>query len=289
MMAVAAGAGIAGAGCCSRRANCDGAHLRRRQSGKQPDRLLAGWDAACTGRGWARGTAVRCVPPGSPPTGDGGEQDEEGEGPSVAGGGGGKKRVRKADSPDPISLALSRRFGLAGGLGWLGFLTFGVVSEQIKTRLEFSAAGKNTVDIENPVAKAGPGGSMYADLRVGGGEAPAKGMYILLDYSVAEAASTSQDKDGGSCSGPLPACPDSNKVRFSTFETGKPVAVLVNGRKGLPGLSQAAFDCLLGMRAGGKRTVFEPAGVQGGDGETAQGSAGTIYTLDLLKVSIPPS
>lgn len=28
------------------------------------------------------------------------------------------------------------QYSLAGGLAWLGFLTFGVVSEQIKTRLE---------------------------------------------------------------------------------------------------------------------------------------------------------
>ena len=33
---------------------------------------------------------------------------------------------------------------LAGGLVWLGILTFGVVSEQIKTRLEDSAERKNT-------------------------------------------------------------------------------------------------------------------------------------------------
>ena len=32
----------------------------------------------------------------------------------------------------------------AGGLVWLGILTFGVVSEQIKTRLEDSAERKNT-------------------------------------------------------------------------------------------------------------------------------------------------
>lgn len=43
---------------------------------------------------------------------------------------------RRADSTDGISSALSRRFGLAGGLAWFGFLAFGVISEQVKTRLE---------------------------------------------------------------------------------------------------------------------------------------------------------
>ena len=33
---------------------------------------------------------------------------------------------------------------IAGGLVWLGILTFGVVSEQIKTRLEVSAEQKDT-------------------------------------------------------------------------------------------------------------------------------------------------
>lgn len=42
------------------------------------------------------------------------------------------------------SLAFMRRFGLAGGLIWLGILTFGVVSEQIKTRLEDSAEQRDT-------------------------------------------------------------------------------------------------------------------------------------------------
>jgi len=216
---------------------------------------------------------------GSPTGGEGGAEGEaEGEA-----GGGRERRGRRADSADPISLALSRRFGLAGGLGWLGFLTFGVVSEQIKTRWEFSAAGKKTVDVEAPEAVPGPGGSTYADLRVGGGEAPARGMYILLDYSVGSAAAAGAGEE--EACGPLP-CPDASRELVSTFRTGKPVAVLVNGRKGLPGLSQAAFECLLGMRAGGKRTVFEPADPEA----QAPGAArGTITRLELLKVSIPPS
>ena len=45
---------------------------------------------------------------------------------------------RKAESTDAIATALTRRFGLAGGLAWVGVLAFGVVSEQVKTRLEVS-------------------------------------------------------------------------------------------------------------------------------------------------------
>ena len=38
---------------------------------------------------------------------------------------------------------------IAGGLVWLGVLTFGVVSEQIKTRLEVNAELKDTKVICN--------------------------------------------------------------------------------------------------------------------------------------------
>ncbi len=50
---------------------------------------------------------------------------------------------RSADSTDWISSQLTRRFGIAGGLAWLGFLTFGAVSEQIKTRLEVASEEAN--------------------------------------------------------------------------------------------------------------------------------------------------
>ncbi|CAI5459063.1 unnamed protein product [Closterium sp. Yama58-4] len=43
---------------------------------------------------------------------------------------------RAADSTDWIASAVTRRFGIGAGLAWVGFLAFGVVSEQIKTRRE---------------------------------------------------------------------------------------------------------------------------------------------------------
>ena len=44
------------------------------------------------------------------------------------------------------TLGLSR-FGLAGGLAWLGVLTVGVVGEQIKTRLESARKEAGTQDV----------------------------------------------------------------------------------------------------------------------------------------------
>lgn len=50
----------------------------------------------------------------------------------------------KVDSTDWVATSLTRRFGLGAGLAWVGFLAFGVVSEQIKTRLEVSQQEANT-------------------------------------------------------------------------------------------------------------------------------------------------
>ena len=55
--------------------------------------------------------------------------------------------ARRADSTDAVATFLTRRFGIAGGLAWLGVLTFGVVSEQLKTRREVREARENTKDV----------------------------------------------------------------------------------------------------------------------------------------------
>lgn len=48
------------------------------------------------------------------------------------------------ESTDWIATTLTRRFGIGVGLAWVGFLAFGVVSEQIKTRFEVSQQEENT-------------------------------------------------------------------------------------------------------------------------------------------------
>lgn len=49
-----------------------------------------------------------------------------------------------AESTDWIASTLTRRFGIGAGLAWVGFLAVGVVSEQIKTRLEVSQQEAST-------------------------------------------------------------------------------------------------------------------------------------------------
>ncbi|KAJ6392521.1 hypothetical protein OIU84_029092 [Salix udensis] len=50
----------------------------------------------------------------------------------------------KVESTDWIASTLTRRFGLGAGLAWAAFLAVGVVSEQIKTRIEVSQQEANT-------------------------------------------------------------------------------------------------------------------------------------------------
>lgn len=54
------------------------------------------------------------------------------------------KPSTKVESTDWIATSLTRRFGIGAGLAWVGFLAFGVISEQIKTRLEVSQQEANT-------------------------------------------------------------------------------------------------------------------------------------------------
>ena len=92
--------------------------------------------------------------------------------------------ARRADSTDAVATFLTRRFGIAGGLAWLGVLTFGVVSEQLKTRREVREARENTKDVADAKEVTTASGLRYTDLRVGGGEMPRNG-YLLAANVVA--------------------------------------------------------------------------------------------------------
>ena len=92
--------------------------------------------------------------------------------------GGGKRR---ADSTDAVASFLTRRFGLAGGLAWLGILTFGVVSEQLKTRREVREATENTRDVKDAEARVSASGVVFTELKIGGGERPKPGYLVAAD------------------------------------------------------------------------------------------------------------
>jgi hypothetical protein len=215
-----------------------------------------------------------------------------------------QRRARQADSTDPISTFLTRRFGLAGGLAWLAVLTFGVVSEQLKTRAEVAREESGTQAV-NSVEVTTASGLRYRDTVRGGGEmAPQRGYLLAADVRVTLA---------------------DDVVLFDTASTGRPLAFFfgcgttrcaraltfircthylritphnplhhTSARPFQGALCPGVEEGVAGMRAGGTRIMVVPpeiafpAGAKFPGGEVPPGSTLT-YTVKLLRVSVPPS
>jgi len=180
---------------------------------------------------------------------------------------------RKADSTDPIATFFTRRFGLAGGLAWLGFLTFGVVSEQFKTRRETYIAERDTKSADNAQEVTLPSGVKYTDKVFGGGEAVAPGLLVGVGYVM--------KVDGA--------------VVLDT--TKRPQVFLFGQRKGFAGgLCAGTEEVLRSMRNGGRRVITVPPEMAFGDRGTTLPQGGEVppgatveYDLTVMRVSIPPS
>eukprot|EP00891_Asterochloris_glomerata_P000357 jgi/Astpho2/357/e_gw1.00010.102.1_t len=193
----------------------------------------------------------------------------------------GSKRRRKADSTDFIASGLTRRFGLLGGLAWVGVLTFGVVSEQVKTRLEQAQEEKGGKEVTDGKEVTLPSGVRFTDEKIGGGAPTQLGYLVILDYKAYANGELFQD----------------------TKKRGKPIVFILGARPLTGGLCPGVEEALKSMRAGGKRTVVVPPSEGFGDngvtlkptehvpdkqGEVAPGATLT-YELELVRVSIPPS
>mmetsp|Transcript_1129 Transcript_1129/g.1578 ORF Transcript_1129/g.1578 Transcript_1129/m.1578 type:complete len:269 (-) Transcript_1129:111-917(-) len=181
------------------------------------------------------------------------------------------KVSRPADSTDAISSALTRRFGIAGGLGWLGFLTFGVVSEQFKTRRETYIAERDTVEVTSAKEVTTASGMTYLDKVVGGGERPETGLLVGLNYIL------SYD----------------DKVILDTSK--RPQIVLLGRKPYKEGLCAGTDEAMRSMRAGGRRIITVPPELAFGDqgalfGEVSIPPNATVtYDLSITRVSIAPS
>ncbi|KAL3153078.1 hypothetical protein ABBQ38_012098 [Trebouxia sp. C0009 RCD-2024] len=188
---------------------------------------------------------------------------------------------RRADSSDWVASAVTRRFGLAGGLAWVGVLTFGVLSEQIKTRIEQADEAKSTQVVSEAEEVTLPSGVKYTDLKIGGGSPVQKGYLMVVDFKAMADGVVFED----------------------THERGKPIVFLYGGRPFTGGLCKGVEEAMASMRAGGHRTVTVPAAQGFGDkgGQIAatlhapnkQGvipeNATLTYDLEVIRVSIPPS
>jgi len=137
-------------------------------------------------------------------------------------------RRRQAESTDWIASALTRRFGLAGGLAWLGFLTFGVVSEQVKTRLEVASEERNVKEVTDRKEITTASGLKYTDLKIGGGQKPVQGYLTVVDFRVSA----------------------NNEVLYDTKARGKPYVYIYGARPFSGGICKGLEEGMSGMRAG---------------------------------------
>nr|ABK26897.1 unknown [Picea sitchensis] len=182
-----------------------------------------------------------------------------------------------AESTDWIASSLTRRFGLAGGLAWFGFLAFGVISEQVKTRLELSQEQQNIRDIDGAQEVTLPNGIHYVDLRVGGGPSPRLGDLVVIGLQ------------GKVC--------NPEYVFVDTFSRSKnSLAFLFGAKPYAKGICDGLEYVIQTMKVGGKRRAtippelgFREMGVDLGGNILIPPQATLEYVVELQKVSIPPS
>ncbi|XP_068658359.1 peptidyl-prolyl cis-trans isomerase FKBP17-2, chloroplastic [Aristolochia californica] len=181
------------------------------------------------------------------------------------------------ETTDWVASTLTRRFGLGAGLAWAGFLAIGVLSEQIKTRLEASQQEANTKDVEEAKEVILPNGIRYYETRIGGGAPPRPGDLVVIDLK-------GQVESSG-------------QVFVDTFGVNKkPLALVMGSRPYTKGMCEGVEYVLRSMKAGGKRRVIVPPSLGFGDKGADLGSGLQIppsATLEFIvqvdKVSIAPA
>ncbi|KAL3677427.1 hypothetical protein R1sor_027375 [Riccia sorocarpa] len=180
------------------------------------------------------------------------------------------------ESTDWIASSLTRRFGLGAGLAWVGFLAFGVISEQIKTRTEVFLETQGTKDVEGAEEVLLPSGIRYVDLRVGGGSSPYKGDLVVVDI-VGKVRKTGD-------------------IFLDTTAKGrKSLAFVFLLKPYAGGVCDGVEIAMESMKAGGRRRVIVPPdlgfGNAGADfGEVKiPGGVDLEYLVTLQRVSIAPS
>ncbi|KAE8786989.1 peptidyl-prolyl cis-trans isomerase FKBP17-2, chloroplastic [Hordeum vulgare] len=231
-----------------------------------------------------------------------------------------KRAATSADSTDWVASSLTRRFGIGAGLAWVGFLAFGVVSEQLKTRFEVAQQQANTKSAAvlhpsppliiilhhalvnrhvsfsqgcggaaggrpaqwNPVRSSSEQQQWcrYTEMRVGGGDVPRPGDLVVIDL---------QGRVSGGGGG---------EAFVDTFGDGKrPLALVMGSRPYTRGMCEGVEYALRSMRSGGKRRVVVPASLGFGDDGADFGDDGTQvppgatleYVVQVDKVSIAPA
>ncbi|CAD7697294.1 unnamed protein product [Ostreobium quekettii] len=192
----------------------------------------------------------------------------------------GGEAKRTAGSTDAVSTFLTRRFGLTGGLIWLGILAVGAIGEQIKTRLEVRSEREGAKDVKGSKEVVTASGLRYVDTKIGGGAYPQNDFLVVIQMR-------------GTANG---------EVFIDTKARGKAIVFIFGKRPFTGGLTLGVEEALRSMKAGGKRRVTIPPELGFGEGavlfpdETDPQKKGIVppnatlvVDLELDRVSIPPS
>lgn len=187
------------------------------------------------------------------------------------------KPTTTVETTDWIASSLTRRFGLGAGLAWAAFLAVGVISEQIKTRIEVSEQEANTRDVEKQDEVVLPNGIRYYELRIGGGASPRNGDLVVLDLK-----------------GKIES---RGEVFVDTFDGDKkPLALVMGSRPYTKGMCEGIEYIVRSMKAGGKRRVIVPPNLGFGEKGADLGTGAQIppfatleYIVEVDKVSIAPA
>mgnify|MGYP001233068985 CR=1 FL=1 len=191
---------------------------------------------------------------------------------------GGRRRQPQADSTDAVATFLTRRFGLKGGVAWLGLLTFGVVSEQAKTRWERREEKANTRAVAKDARRTTRinEGTSYEEIVEGGGEYVQQGFLCGAHVSVKNL--------------------ETNETVFDTRKNNRPIGFVYSKTRPPPVLPRDVNESFSDDRyiaRNGTRRVFETTSGDDGltftDGSYVAPNVRVEIDFEFTKVSIPPS
>ena len=172
---------------------------------------------------------------------------------------------------DPVataSRALTRRFGIVGGLGLVAALASVEGGEIVKALLERDVE----VSGEEFAVEGNENGLRAQDSRIGGGSSPKRNDFVGVNVTIIDAADGTE--------------------YLNTKKSGRPIAFTFERKPLLPPICEAIEDGVRTMKRGGVRRLIAPSasafgerGVVLTDGTRIPGSRDLIIELTLEEVS----
>jgi FKBP-type peptidyl-prolyl cis-trans isomerase len=185
------------------------------------------------------------------------------------------KGVNLFDPAATLSRALTKRFGIVGGLGLVAVLAVVEGSSIVKSLLEVD----KDVSEEKEVTRTLESGLKVKDVRIGGGQEPKKGDFVGIEVKMESYTTNVVEED---------------KVTFvDTKETKKPIAfIFKSGKPLLTPLCPGMVEGIQSMKRGGIRELIIPAGLGFGDkdvvlpnGKTIPGGTDLLVRITLVDVT----